>query len=182
MTNSRVIVIMVGGLCWLCTQLPTSAAHRPNVLIIMTDDQGTLDANCFGSTDLHTPHIDRLAAHGVRFTQAYAHTVCCPARAALMTGRHPQRGNVNTWMQSDLRGPDGENMNLDEVTLVSERCQEPFFCFFGRHVFDPPCQCVKAGLRPPRKSCGVCGTVKELVRSFECVPPQSTLSESNHES
>ena len=44
--------------------------HKPNVLIFFTDDQGTLDANCYGSTDLFTPNMDRLAAEGVRFTQA----------------------------------------------------------------------------------------------------------------
>ena len=56
-------------------------AKRPNVVIFFTDDQGTLDANCYGSKDLHTPAMDELAATGVRFTQAYAHTVCCPSRA-----------------------------------------------------------------------------------------------------
>ena len=97
--------------------LGVSAVERPNILIILTDDQGTIDANCYGSTDLRTPNIDRLAATGVRFTQAYAHTVCCPARAALMTGRHPQRGGVHHWTQGDMNGPDGINMALDEVTL-----------------------------------------------------------------
>ena len=72
---------------------------KPNIVILFTDDQGTLDANCFGSHDLKTPNIDQLAATGVRFTQAYAHTVCCPARAALLTGRHPQRGGVSHWTQ-----------------------------------------------------------------------------------
>jgi arylsulfatase A-like enzyme len=98
--------------------LGVSAVERPNILIILTDDQGTIDANCYGSTDLRTPNIDRLAAKGVRFTQAYAHTVCCPARAALMTGRHPQRGGVHHWTQGDLNGPDGINMALGEVTLA----------------------------------------------------------------
>jgi arylsulfatase A-like enzyme len=91
---------------------------RPNVVIILTDDQGTLDANCFGSTDLHTPAMDKLAANGVRFTQAYAHTVCCPARAMLMTGRHPQRSNVNSWMQGQMYGPTGRNMLQSEITLA----------------------------------------------------------------
>jgi arylsulfatase A-like enzyme len=91
---------------------------RPNVVILFTDDQGTLDAHCYGSTDLITPNIDKLAATGVRFTQAYAHTVCCPARAALMTGRHPQRGGVNNWTQGDMNGPKGINMALEEVTLA----------------------------------------------------------------
>ena len=98
--------------------LGMSAVERPNILIILTDDQGTIDANCYGSTDLRTPNIDRLAATGVRFTQAYAHTVCCPARAALMTGRHPQRGGVHHWTQGDMNGPDGINMSLEEVTLA----------------------------------------------------------------
>jgi arylsulfatase A len=96
----------------------TSAHSPPNVVILFTDDQGTLDANCYGSTDLVTPNIDKLAATGVRFTQAYAHTVCCPARAALMTGRHPQRGGVRNWTQGNMKGADGINMALEEVTLA----------------------------------------------------------------
>lgn len=94
------------------------AAERPNVVVVLTDDQGTMDANCFGSTDLHTPAIDRLARRGIRFTQAYAHTVCCPARAALMTGRHPQRSSVNSWTQRDITQESGINMHLEEVTLA----------------------------------------------------------------
>jgi len=94
-------------------------ARRPNVLLIYTDDQGTLDANCYGSKDLHTPHVDALAASGVRFTQAYAHTVCCPSRALLLTGRHPQRCNVGAWQQGDMKAPKkGTNMFLSEVTLA----------------------------------------------------------------
>ena len=92
--------------------------RRPNVVILFTDDQGTLDARCFGSQDLRTPNIDKLAKTGVRFTQAYAHTVCCPSRAALLTGRHPQRSGVNTWMQGDLKSKTGRNMALEELTLA----------------------------------------------------------------
>ena len=99
----------------LSTSLVTA---KPNVVILFTDDQGTLDANCYGSKDLFTPNIDRLAKTGVRFTQAYAHTVCCPSRAALMTGRHPQRGGVNHWTQGNMNGPNGINMALEEVTLA----------------------------------------------------------------
>lgn len=91
---------------------------KPNVVILYTDDQGTLDAGCYGSDDLHTPNIDRIAANGVRFTQAYAHTVCCPSRAALLTGRHPQRSGVNSWTQGNMKGPDGRNMDLEEVTIA----------------------------------------------------------------
>ena len=93
-------------------------AKRPNVIILFTDDQGTLDANCYGSKDLFTPTIDALAKTGIRFTQAYAHTVCCPARALLMTGRHPQRSGVNNWTQGNLKSKRGLNMRLDEVTIA----------------------------------------------------------------
>jgi arylsulfatase A-like enzyme len=96
----------------------TAEGKRPNVLLIYTDDQGTLDAGCYGSTDLYTPHTDALAARGVRFTQAYAHTVCCPSRALLMTGRHPQRSGVGVWQQGDMRAAKGANMFLEEVTLA----------------------------------------------------------------
>ena len=91
---------------------------KPNVVVFLTDDQGTLDAGCYGSDDLLTPTIDKLAETGVRFTQAYAHTVCCPARAALLTGRHPQRSGVNHWTQGDMNSAKGINMALDEFTMA----------------------------------------------------------------
>ena len=109
--TTRQPVVLLGN-------ITKAADRRPNVVILFTDDQGTLDANCYGSTDLQTPNIDKLAATGVRFTQAYAHTVCCPARAALLTGRHPQRGGVHHWTQDDMNGEDGINMALEEVTLA----------------------------------------------------------------
>jgi len=96
----------------------TAVQKRPNVVIFFTDDQGMLDAGCYGSSDLYTPHIDALAASGVRFTQAYSHTVCCPARALLLTGRHPQRSGVNNWTQGDAKAALGRNMDLAETTLA----------------------------------------------------------------
>lgn len=97
---------------------PDAVANRPNVVILFADDLGTLDVNCFGSTDLHTPHLDKLAATGVRFTRAYSHMVCCPARAALLTGRHPQRSGVHFWTQGNLHAKAGINMALEERTLA----------------------------------------------------------------
>ena len=81
-----------------CGILPALAfaKDKPNVVLVFSDDQGTLDARCYGSKHLITPHLDKLAATGTRFTQAYAHSFCCPSRAALLTGRHPQRGKVNS--------------------------------------------------------------------------------------
>lgn len=93
--------------------------EQPNIIIIYTDDQGTLDAGCYGADDLYTPNIDHLSKTGVRFTQAYSHTVCCPSRAALLTGRHPQRSGINNWTQNDAHDEEkGINMPLDEVTIA----------------------------------------------------------------
>ncbi len=67
-----------------------AADRKPNVIIIYTDDQGTIDANTFGAKDLYTPNIDQLAKTGVKFTQFYAAApVCSPSRAALLTGKTP---------------------------------------------------------------------------------------------
>lgn len=71
------------------------ALRKPNVLIIFTDDQGTLDVGCYGSADLETPSLDALAKRGTRFTQFYGGSaVCSPSRAALLTGRFPHRAGV----------------------------------------------------------------------------------------
>jgi arylsulfatase A-like enzyme len=79
------------GLCLSACLLPARAAEqKPNVIFIMTDDQGSIDAGCYGAKDLVTPGVDALAAHGVRFTQFYsAAPVCSPSRAGFLTGRYP---------------------------------------------------------------------------------------------
>ena len=75
------------------------AAERPNVLILFADDLGYGDLGCYGNTVMHTPNIDRLAREGVRFTSAYAGSpVCSPSRAALLTGRTPQRVGIHNWI------------------------------------------------------------------------------------
>jgi len=103
---------------WGCNPGGRETQKPPNIVVFLTDDQGTLDVNCYGSKDLFTPNMDALASSGVRFTQAYAHAVCCPARALLLTGRHPQRSGVNTWVQGNAKGKKGLNMDLEEITLA----------------------------------------------------------------
>jgi arylsulfatase A-like enzyme len=66
-------------------------AKQPNVLLIITDDQGYGDFSIHGNTHLHTPHIDQLAAESVRFDRFYVNSFCAPTRAALLTGRWPLR-------------------------------------------------------------------------------------------
>ncbi|MCM4170856.1 sulfatase [Arenibacter sp. TNZ] len=69
----------------------SNAQDRPNVIIIYTDDQGTVDLNSYGATDLVTPNMDKLVEDGVKFTQFYASPICSPSRASLLTGKTPQR-------------------------------------------------------------------------------------------
>lgn len=71
--------------------------RRPNFIVILTDDHGCHDLGCQGATDVKTPHIDALAESGSRFTDWYSNApMCAPSRAALMTGRYPQRCGVPT--------------------------------------------------------------------------------------
>lgn len=64
---------------------------KPNFVIIFTDDQGYGDVGCFGSPDIRTPRLDKMAAEGMKFTSFYAQPICGPSRAALMTGCYPMR-------------------------------------------------------------------------------------------
>ena len=77
-----------------------------NLVLILADDLGAHDLGCYGA-DLHeTPHLDRLAREGVRFTRAYAPApVCTPTRAALLTGKHPARLRITVWAEAALDPP-----------------------------------------------------------------------------
>jgi arylsulfatase A-like enzyme len=97
----------------LCT---AAEARKPNVLIIFTDDQGSVDAGCYGAKDLQTPNIDALSKRGVRFTQFYAAApVCSPSRAGLLTARYPVRAGVPGNVSSQ-QGQSG--MPVEQVTIA----------------------------------------------------------------
>ncbi|MEQ9289187.1 MAG: sulfatase-like hydrolase/transferase [Cyclobacteriaceae bacterium] len=94
---------------------------KPNVIVILTDDQGSIDMGCYGATDLHTPNMDRIAKKGVRFTQFYAGAaVCSPSRAALLTGKTNLRaglpGNVPVPEYARAKGRYG--MPTEQVTMA----------------------------------------------------------------
>ena len=76
-----------------------AARGRPNIVIVNADDLGINDLGCYGRKDHRTPHLDKLAASGMRFTSAYcAQPICSPSRAALMTGRTPARLHLTTYL------------------------------------------------------------------------------------
>lgn len=105
----------------LCCSLPpdvfSAPTAQPNVIFIMADDLGSVDLGCYGAKDLHTPHTDRLAASGVRFTQFYsAAPVCSPSRAGALTGCWPVRAGVpgNCASQKGAKGA----LPPEEVTMA----------------------------------------------------------------
>ena len=78
---------------------PSSAGRRPNIVFILADDLGINDLHCYGRKDHHTPHLDRLASEGMRFTSAYcAQPICSPSRAAILTGKTPARLHLTTYL------------------------------------------------------------------------------------
>jgi arylsulfatase A len=94
-------------------------AVRPNIVVILADDLGWADVACNGG-DLHeTPHTDRLARDGVRFTQAYAASpVCSPTRASLLTGKCPARLHMTIWREDALSPPRDRRL-LPPVTVAN---------------------------------------------------------------
>ncbi|HEX4142805.1 MAG TPA: sulfatase [Pirellulales bacterium] len=78
---------------------------KPNIVIVLADDLGWSDVGCYGA-DLHeTPNIDRLARESLRFTDAYAMSVCSPSRATLLTGKHAARLRITIWAEGSREGP-----------------------------------------------------------------------------
>lgn len=126
----------------------TPKTQKPNIILFYIDDLGWTDLGCYGSDLYETPAIDKLAAEGVKFTNAYsACTVCSPSRAAIMTGKYPARLHLTDWIQghkrpkAKLNVPDWQ-MYLDttEVTMAKALKQGGYStAIFGKwHLGDAP--------------------------------------------
>src|SRR5262245_41909532 len=77
--------------------------QRPNILLIVSDDQGWPDLGCMGLKPIQTPHLDRLAKEGVRLTNYYVTwPACTPSRGSILTGRHPLRNGLYDMVRNDL--------------------------------------------------------------------------------
>ena len=107
-TYVTLLVALVGCL----VSLPARSADKPNILFILTDDQGWWDLGMRGNKDIDTPHLDGLSRDSVDFTRFYAAPVCAPTRAGLMTGRYCFRtGLYNTRFGGDTLG-------INEITIA----------------------------------------------------------------
>lgn len=99
--------------------LDTDPRPRPNLVVILADDLGFGDLGVQGSRAIQTPHIDRLAVEGMRFTQFYASApVCSPSRAGLLTGRYPLRSGIVTALQA-AEDTLMRRLSLPEIPSVS---------------------------------------------------------------
>ena len=94
--------------------LASANADKPNVIVILTDDQGWGDLGVHGNTNISTPNIDRLASQGMAFDRFYVCPICSPTRAEFMTGRY----NPRTGVKSASRGE--ERIDLDETTIFED--------------------------------------------------------------
>src|SRR5687768_18595023 len=80
-------------------------ARPPNLVFILADDLGYAELGCYGQKKIRTPHLDRMASEGMRFTQFYSGSpVCAPSRSALLTGRHSGHGFVRNNQEVRLEG------------------------------------------------------------------------------
>ncbi|MBN1908980.1 MAG: sulfatase [Pirellulales bacterium] len=142
------------GLLAVClTGLPTEAAPKRNFVFILVDDLGWTDLGCYGSTFYETTNVDRLAASGMRFTNAYAASpVCSPTRASILTGKYPARLGIDSvidhqgkynpenWRRRTLMLParTRDRMPLDEVTVAESLKQAGYAtCFAGKWHLGP---------------------------------------------
>jgi arylsulfatase A len=104
------------------------ASDKPNIVLILADDLGVHQLGCYGSDFYDTPNVDRLAAEGMRFTNAYAAChVCSPTRASIMTGKYPARLGITDFIPGQKKGPEGARLvqpkwhmrlELEEVTVA----------------------------------------------------------------
>ena len=107
-------------------------SERPNVVFILTDDQGPWAAGCYGNTEIRTPNLDRIAETGVRFENYFvAIPVCSPSRATFMTGRIPSQHGVHDWIRGgnvDAPGDEAASYLKDEICYTDILAENGWTC------------------------------------------------------
>ena len=126
---------------WLClfALSPSLFAAKPNILFILADDLGWRDLGCYGSPFNETPHLDKLATQGLRFTQAYtAGAVCSPTRGSIQTGKVPPRTGVTDYIpglssagRKLVTRPTNKQLALEEVTVAESLREGGYQTFYA---------------------------------------------------
>jgi arylsulfatase A-like enzyme len=140
-----ILLVLLAGVHVVTTAgAQRGTSDKPNILFILADDLGQRDLGSYGSTFYETPHLDRLAREGVRFTAAYAAApVCSPTRASLITGQWPQRTGVTDYLGAvdkpeqwkrntrSLPAPFGDRLALDATTMAEVLKGAGYATFFA---------------------------------------------------
>jgi len=137
---------ILGIVCAMAGGVLADARHKtrpPNIVFFLADDLGQRDLGCYGSTFYETPHLDRMAREGARFTRAYAACpVCSPTRASLLTGKYPQRTGItdyigapqpHQWKRNTrhLPAPYADRLDHRETTLAEAFKEAGYKTFFA---------------------------------------------------
>lgn len=117
MTPASILPRVLAWFFALATVAAAQPATKPNIIFILADDLGYGELGCYGQELIATPHLDRMAAEGMKFTQVYAgSTVCAPSRSVLMTGQHLGRTTVRG--NAGNRGIDAQSLAASDVTVA----------------------------------------------------------------
>jgi arylsulfatase len=120
-SSFQALLFFVG--CWLPAAVAVAQQPRqPNIVVILSDDMGFSDIGCYGG-EIQTPHLDRLAAGGLRFTQFYNTARCCPTRASLLTGLYPHQAGIGHMMED--KGLDGYRGDLNRRCVTIAEALRP---------------------------------------------------------
>ena len=113
LSRFHIILLAVISIASIPSTRVASAEPR-NIIVVLVDDLGWMDLGCQGSDFYQTPHIDQLAARGIRFINGYAAcAVCSPTRAALMTGKDPARLGITDWIRAEFQLSGRQRPNCD---------------------------------------------------------------------
>ena len=129
-SNMRLVAVATLGL-WLGLAATDTGARPPNVVLILTDNQGAWTLGCYGNRDIRTPHIDRLAQEGMRFEHCYSsNAVCSPTRATLLTGLIPSQHGVHSYLTAGgaQTGPNAYSTIAEFRTLPKILAEAGYTC------------------------------------------------------
>ena len=143
------LILCVAGILGVHSLARAAEDRPPNIVLVVADDLGWADLSCYAPSLWQTPNLDRLAQQGIRFTHAYAAScVCSPTRAALMTGRHPARLHLTTFLPGRKDFPDQkllqptirQQLPPEEITLAEVLKKRGYVCgHFGKwHLGEGP--------------------------------------------